>query len=75
MSTRKVASIGHPYSQDIVRGNCWEIWDDLEMLDIVEFLSILIKRGPKDFISTECKFFYPVAFFCDGFEGSRPFRA
>ena len=40
-----------------VRGNCCEFWVDLEMLDIVEFLLILISRGPRDFISSECNFF------------------
>ena len=48
-----------------------ESYDDLEILDIVEFLIIFITRGVGELISAECKFFYPVAFFLGAFKGTR----
>ena len=41
----------------LVKGNVVIRLDNLEILDIVEFLIFLITRGLRELISAECKFF------------------
>ena len=58
------------YSEDaLCRGDCYrsitsqgESYDDLEIMDIVEFLIIFITRGVGELISAKCKNVYPVVF-------------
>ena len=67
------------YSEDaLCRGDCYrsitsqgESYDDLEILDILEFLIIFLTRGVGEVISAKCKIFYPVAFFLGAFKGTR----
>ena len=58
-----------PCRNPVVRGNVVIIKADLEILDIVEFLAFLVTRGNRESISTECKIFYPVAFFLGAVKG------